>query len=137
MYAIRSYYAVGSAALTSLALFSAFTSTAHIDVISITNPYVMIGLFIGGVLPFIFSSFTMRAVGNAAFHIIEEVRRQFKEIPGLMKGTAKPDYKSCVTLATQAALVNMIFPAALAIVSPVIVGILLGVEALGGRDNFV
>jgi K(+)-stimulated pyrophosphate-energized sodium pump len=125
-------FAIGSAALTSLALFSAFSETANLETISITNPMVVIGLFIGGVLAFLFSSMTMTAVGNAAFDMIEEVRRQFKEIKGLMEGTAKADYRKCVDISTAAALKQMIIPGLLAVLTPVIVGLLLGTEALGG-----
>ncbi len=125
-------FAIGSAALTALALFSTFASEAGLETISITNPLVLIGLFIGGTIPFVFSSMTMMAVGNAAFEMIEEVRRQFKEIKGLMQGKAKADYAKCVDISTSAALKKMVVPALLAILSPVVVGLFLGVEALGG-----
>ncbi len=125
-------FAIGSAALTALALFSTFSAEAGLEAISITNPLVLIGIFLGGIIPFVFSSMTMTAVGKAAFEMIEEVRRQFKEIKGLMQGKAKADYARCVDISTSAALKKMIVPALLAILSPIIVGFLLGVEALGG-----
>jgi K(+)-stimulated pyrophosphate-energized sodium pump len=125
-------FAIGSAALTALALFSTFSAEAGIDVISITNPLVLIGLFIGGVVPFVFSSLTMTAVGDAAFEMIEEVRRQFKSIKGLMEGKAKADHAKCVDISTSAALKKMIVPALIAILTPVVIGLLLGIEALGG-----
>jgi K(+)-stimulated pyrophosphate-energized sodium pump len=129
--AIGKGFAIGSAALTALALFSAFQSQAHISMIDVSNPYVMAGLFIGGILPFLFSSMAMRAVGEAAFDMIKEVRRQFKEIPGLMEGTAKADHAKCVDIATAAALKRMIAPSLLAIITPVIFGF-ISKEALGG-----
>ncbi len=125
-------FAIGSAALTALALFSAFSTTVKIEKIDILNPLVIIGLFIGGLLPFIFTSMTLRAVGRAAHHMIEEVRRQFAEITGLMEGKAKPDHKRCVDIATKGALRQMIVPSLIAVIIPVMVGLLLGAEALGG-----
>jgi len=125
-------FAIGSAALTALALFSAFASQAKLKVISILDPRVIIGLFIGAMLPFLFSSMTMKAVGRAAFKMIEEVRRQFKTIKGLMQGKAKPDSARCVDISTKGALKEMIAPGLLAVLSPVIVGLFLGIEALGG-----
>ncbi len=125
-------FAIGSAALTALALFSTFSAEADLTSISITDPLVLIGLFIGGVIPFVFSSMTMTAVGKAAFEMIEEVRRQFKEIPGLIQGKARAEYARCVDISTRAALKRMILPALLAVLSPVIIGFLLGLEALGG-----
>jgi K(+)-stimulated pyrophosphate-energized sodium pump len=130
--AIGKGFAIGSAALTALALFSVFSSDAGATAISVTEPTVLIGLFIGGVLPFLFSSMTMQAVGRAAFDMIGEVRRQFREIPGLMAGTADADYRTCVSISTQAALREMILPGVLAVVTPVVVGFVLGAEALGG-----
>ncbi|MFH1916487.1 MAG: sodium-translocating pyrophosphatase [Nanoarchaeota archaeon] len=132
--AIGKGFAIGSAGLTALALFSAFSSEAGISVISLTNPVVIIGLFIGGTLPFIFSSLTMRAVGRAAYAVVVEVRRQFKEIPGLLAGKpgVKPDSVRCVDISTRSALREMIVPGLLAVVAPVAVGMILGVEALGG-----
>ncbi|MBW2977765.1 sodium-translocating pyrophosphatase [Candidatus Woesearchaeota archaeon] len=125
-------FAIGSAALTALALFSTFVETSKLEVISITNPVVIVGLLIGGALPFLFSSLTMRAVGKAAFKIIEEVRRQFRTIKGLMQGKAKPHYARCVDISTSAALRQMILPGLIAVISPILIGLLLGLEALGG-----
>ena len=124
-------FAIGSAALTALSLFAAFSEAVDLSVISLTNPNVIIGLFLGAMLPFLFSALTMEAVGSAAFEMIEEVRRQFKEIPGIMEGEGTPDYRSCVDISTKAALKEMIIPGILAVVVPVIVG-LWDVEALGG-----
>ncbi|MFH1589419.1 MAG: sodium-translocating pyrophosphatase [archaeon] len=125
-------FAIGSAALTALALFVSFTKVAGLSVIDISTPLVIVGLFLGTLMPFIYSALTMNAVGAAAFKMINEVRRQFKTIKGLMEGTAKPDYKKCVDISTQAALHQMILPGVLAVVVPILVGIFLGVEALGG-----
>jgi K(+)-stimulated pyrophosphate-energized sodium pump len=125
-------FAIGSAALTALALFSAYTTAAHLDSINLTKPMVVIGLFLGGVLPFLFSALTMTAVGKAAFTMIEEVRRQFRTIKGIMEGTGKPDYRRCVDIATQGALREMILPGLIAVAAPVLVGLFLGTEALGG-----
>ncbi len=125
-------FAIGSAALTALALFSAYSAAARLEAINILEPTVIAGLFIGGMLPFLFSSMAMEAVGKAAFSMIEEVRRQFKEIPGIMEGTGRPDYATCVDISTSAALQQMIIPGLLAVLSPVVVGLLLGKEALGG-----
>jgi K(+)-stimulated pyrophosphate-energized sodium pump len=108
--AIGKGFAIGSAALTALALFAAFKTTRRIDVIDLSNPRVMAGLFIGAMLPFLFSSMAMKAVGRAAFEMIEEVRRQFKSIPGLMEGTAKADYAKCVDISTKAAIREMVVP---------------------------
>ena len=131
--AIGKGFAIGSAALTALALFSTFTQTANIASIDITKPTVIIGLLIGGVLPFLFSALTMKAVGIAAFHMIEEVRRQFKTIKGLLKGTkgVKADYAKCVDIATQGALRQMIAPGLIAVIVPIVIGI-WDIEALGG-----
>ena len=125
-------FAIGSAALTALGLFSAYAIAAKLESISILNPLVLIGLFLGGILPFLFSSMTMNAVGEAAFAMIEEVRRQFKSIKGLMQGKAKPNYERCVEISTKSALKMMIMPGLIAILSPIVVGLLLGPEALGG-----
>jgi K(+)-stimulated pyrophosphate-energized sodium pump len=125
-------FAIGSAALTALALFSSFSQSVNLEVISILNPLVIIGLFIGGLLPFVFSNFTMKAVGRSAFKMIQEVRRQFKEIKGLLKGKAKPDYAKCVDISTAGALKEMLLPGILAVAMPVLVGLFLGIEALGG-----
>jgi len=130
--AIGKGFAIGSAALTALALFSAYSAAVGLEVINITNPLVVIGLFLGGILPFFLASVTMKAVGRAAFSMIKEVRRQFKEIAGLMEGTAKPDSARCVSISTTAALREMIIPGLVAVVAPVLVGLLLGAEALGG-----
>jgi K(+)-stimulated pyrophosphate-energized sodium pump len=129
--AIGKGFAIGSAALTALALFSAFQSQAQITMIDVSNPYVMAGLFIGGILPFLFSSMAMKAVGDAAFEMIEEVRRQFKEIPGLMEGKAKADHAKCVDIATAAAIKKMIAPGLIAVITPVVFGF-VSKEALGG-----
>jgi len=130
--AIGKGFAIGSAALAAVALFAAFTKAAHLTVIDIANPRVMMGLLLGGSLPFLFSSMTMGAVGRAAMSIVAEVRRQFKEIKGLMEGKAEADSKRCVDIATQGALKEMIAPGILAVTAPVIVGVLFGTAALGG-----
>jgi len=130
--AIGKGFAIGSAALTALALFASYTQAVNIQSISLTEPKVMAGLFIGGMLPFLFTAITMSAVGKAAYSMIEEVRRQFKDMPGVMEGTTKPDYKKCVDISTKAALREMIIPGLLAVVVPIIIGFLLGKEALGG-----
>ncbi|HLD72847.1 MAG TPA: sodium-translocating pyrophosphatase [Candidatus Nanoarchaeia archaeon] len=135
--AVTKGYAIGSAALGSLALFVAFTQEINnaVDVpisFLLTSPSVIVGLFIGAMLPFAFSSLCMRAVGNSANKIVLEVRRQFKTIKGIMKGTAKPDYAKCVDIVTKSALQNMILPAVIAIMAPLLVGFLLGIKALGG-----
>jgi K(+)-stimulated pyrophosphate-energized sodium pump len=129
--AIGKGFAIGSAALTALALFSAFQSQAQVTMIDVSNPYVMAGLFVGGILPFLFSSMAMRAVGDAAFDMIEEVRRQFKQIPGLMEGKAKADHAKCVDIATAAAIKRMIAPGLIAVITPVVFGF-ISKEALGG-----
>ena len=130
--AIGKGFAIGSAALTALALFVSYTQVANISLINLTEPHVVIGIFIGTLLPFIFSALSMRAVGIAAYDIVNEVRRQFKEISGLIEGTVKPDYKSCIKISTHAALKQMILPSILAIIVPILVGKFLGVESLGG-----
>lgn len=130
--AIGKGFAIGSAALTSLALFSSYTQVVKLTSIDVTKPVVIAGMFIGGMLPFLFSAMTMDAVGKAAYAMIEEVRRQFREIPGIMEGTATPEYAKCVDISTKSALREMIIPGLLAVISPVAVGLLLGVEALGG-----
>lgn len=130
--AIGKGFAIGSAALTALALFTAYTQAANIPTIDITNAYVIVGLFLGGVVIFFCSAKTMEAVGRAAFDLIEEIRRQFREIPGLMEGKAKPEYARCVDISTAAALKEMIAPGLAAVVVPILVGIILGKEALGG-----
>ena len=130
--AIGKGFAIGSAALTALALFASYTQAVGLTSIDLTSPTVIAGTFIGGMLPFLFSAMTMDAVGKAAFFMIEEVRRQFKEIPGIMEGKATPEYAKCVDISTKAALKEMIIPGLLAVVVPVLVGVLLGAEALGG-----
>ncbi|WP_129596222.1 sodium-translocating pyrophosphatase [Anaerophilus nitritogenes] len=130
--AIGKGFAIGSAALTSLALFVSYAQVVGLDTIDILDPLVVVGLLIGGMLPFLFSAMTMESVGKAAFQMIEEVRRQFKEIPGIMEGKAKPDYARCVDISTGAALKEMMVPGIMAVLAPLAVGILLGTAALGG-----
>ena len=130
--AIGKGFAIGSAALTALALFAAFTQAANINSIDITQTTVIIGVFIGGVVPFYVAALTMTSVGNAAMTMVEEIRRQFREIPGLMEGTGKPDSARCIDISTQAALKEMVAPGVVAFLMPIIVGWLLGAEALGG-----
>lgn len=125
-------FAIGSAALTALALFASYSQAVHLESINVLDYRVIIGLFIGGMLTFLFSAFTMESVSKAAYKMIEEVRRQFREKPGIMQGTEKPDYKSCVSISTTAALHEMLLPGAMAVIVPILVGIVLGVEALGG-----
>jgi len=125
-------FAIGSAALTALALFSAYTAAVGIKVINLVETTTVIGLFIGGVVPFLVGALTMASVGKAANDMVEEVRRQFREIPGLMEGTAKPDSRKCIEISTQAALREMILPGFIAIIVPVAVGFGLGPHALGG-----
>jgi K(+)-stimulated pyrophosphate-energized sodium pump len=130
--AIGKGFAIGSAALTSLALFAVYVKAAGLTSINITNPQVVVGIIIGAMLPFLFSSLTLASVGRAASKMIDEVRRQFKDIPGIMEGTSKPDYAKCVDISTTAALKEMIIPGILAVASPVVFGFILGAEALGG-----
>ncbi|HOP68400.1 MAG TPA: sodium-translocating pyrophosphatase [Bacillota bacterium] len=132
--AIGKGFAIGSAALTALALFTAYAQVAGLKVIDLNSPQVIAGIFIGGALTYFFLSHTMEAVGNAAFFLIEEIRRQFREIPGLMEGQAKPDYARCVDISTKAALREMILPGLLAVAVPLAVGLIpfLGKEALAG-----
>lgn len=130
--AIGKGFAIGSAALTALALFASYAAVTKLDVISLLDPIVIIGLFIGAMLPFLFSAMTMNSVGKAANQMIEEVRRQFREDKGIMAGTSKPDYANCVDISTKAALHEMIIPGIMAIVAPLAVGIILGPAALGG-----
>ena len=125
-------FAIGSAALTALALFVSYATEVRLNAIDLLDPNVVIGLLIGGMLPFAFSALTMESVSKAAYKMIEEVRRQFREIPGILKGEAKPDYSSCVSISTRAALHEMIVPGVMAVVVPLMVGILLGPAALGG-----
>lgn len=130
--AIGKGFAIGSAALTALALFVSYATEVSLSSIDLLSPYVVIGLLIGGMLPFAFSAMTMESVSKAAYKMIEEVRRQFREIPGILEGKAKPDYSSCVSISTRAALHEMIVPGVMAVAAPLLVGILLGPEALGG-----
>jgi K(+)-stimulated pyrophosphate-energized sodium pump len=132
--AIGKGFAIGSAALTALALFVAYTQSAGLKAIDMLNPMVVIGVFIGGIIPMLAAAFTMTSVGKAAFSIVEEIRRQFREIPGLLEGKegVKGDPKSCVTIATGAALREMVAPGLMAVLAPVAVGFLLGKETLGG-----
>jgi K(+)-stimulated pyrophosphate-energized sodium pump len=138
--AIGKGFAIGSAILTSLALFSAFLTRADLmdpeanimESINLLDPLVLTGLFVGGMLPFLFSAMTMKSVGKAAFDMIEEVRRQFREIPGIMEGTGEPDYEKCVAISTGAALREMIPPGILIMGTPLLVGFLFGVPAVAG-----
>lgn len=130
--AVAKGFAIGSAALTALALFSAYAAAAGITTINVMEPMVIVGLFIGGMLPFLYGAITMKAVGRAAFKMIGEVRRQFREIPGIMEGKGRPDYARCVEISTDAALKEMIVPGTLAVVIPIAVGLILGKDALGG-----
>ncbi|MDQ4142086.1 MAG: sodium-translocating pyrophosphatase [Bacteroidota bacterium] len=125
-------FAIASAALTSLALFAAFMGTANITRIDISNARVLAGLFVGGMIPFIFSALAISAVGRAAMSMVEEVRRQFREIPGIMEGTGKPEYDKCVAISTRAAIREMMLPGAIALIVPIIIGFTFGPEVLGG-----
>jgi len=125
-------FAIGSALLTALALFSAYAQEAHIPYLNIISPIVLTGVFIGATLPFVVSALTMRSVSDAAMKMVMEVRRQFKEIPGLMEGTAEPDYERCVAISTKAALQEMVLPGVITIALPIIIRFALGKEALGG-----
>ena len=125
-------FAIGSAALTALALFVSYATEVGLENIDLLSPHVVIGLLIGGMLPFAFSAMTMNSVSKAAYKMIEEVRRQFREIPGILEGKGKPDYSSCVSISTRAALREMVAPGLMAVAVPLAVGILLGPAALGG-----
>ncbi len=125
-------FAIGSAALTSLALMAAYAQAVGLDVLDLLNVTTLVGLLIGAMLPSLFSSMTMKAVGRAAYHMVNEVRRQFREIPGIMEGTGRPDYARCVDLSTRGALREMVLPGIMAVAVPLVVGFLLGAEALGG-----
>ena len=125
-------FAIASAALTSLALFAAFVGIAGIDRIDIYKANVLAGLFVGGMIPFIFSALCIQAVGKAAMDMVQEVRRQFREIPGIMEYTAEPEYEKCVAISTQASIREMLMPGAIALITPVLVGFTLGPEVLGG-----
>ena len=130
--AIGKGFAIGSAALTALALFASYAEVTKLEAVDLLNPVVVIGLFIGAMLPFLFSAFTMNSVGKAANQMIEEVRRQFREDKGILEGTSKPDYAHCVDISTQAALKEMIVPGLMAVLAPLVVGIVLGPASLGG-----
>ena len=134
--AIGKGFAISAAALAALALISAYIEKVSAGsegfILAINDPYVLCGMFLGGIFPFLVSSMTMTAVGDAAFEMIKEIRRQFKEIPGLLEGKAKPDTAKCVDIATRAALKKMIGPGSLAVLAPVIIGFILGPKALGG-----
>ncbi|NRB21729.1 sodium/proton-translocating pyrophosphatase, partial [Candidatus Dependentiae bacterium] len=125
-------FAIGSALLTALAMFSAYAEQAGLDILNLLNPFVMVGMFIGGTVPFIISALTMRSVGDAALKMVMEVRRQFKSIPGIMEGTGEPDYERCIMISTQAALKEMILPGIITVSAPVIIRFTLGKAALGG-----
>lgn len=125
-------FAIGSAALTALALFASYAQAVGLQNINVLDSRVCIGLFVGAMLPFLFSAFTMSSVSKAAFSMISEVRRQFREKPGIMQGTEKPDYRTCVSISTHAALREMIVPGVLAVLAPLVIGLLLGAESLGG-----
>ena len=130
--AIGKGFAIGSAALTALALFVSYATEVKLSSINLLSPYVVIGLLIGGMLPFAFSALTMDSVSKAAYKMIEEVRRQFREIPGILEGSGRPDYSACVSISTRAALHEMVVPGVMAVAVPLLVGILLGPAALGG-----
>lgn len=130
--AIGKGFAIGSALLTALALFSAYAQEAHLVALNVLDPFVLGGVFLGGIMPFIISALTMRSVGDAALKMVMEVRRQFKEIPGIMEGTGKPDYERCIAIATKASLREMVLPGLLTVLAPVAIKYTMGVEALGG-----
>jgi K(+)-stimulated pyrophosphate-energized sodium pump len=130
--AIGKGFAIGSAALTALALFAAYTQAVKLEAINLIDPYVVMGLFIGGLIPFLIVALTMSSVGKAAHKMVEEVRRQFREIKGLMEGKAKPDVARCIDISTQAALREMVVPGLLAVIAPLVVGFGMGPAALGG-----
>ena len=125
-------FAIGSAALTALAFYAAYTKAANLEQIDLTEAKVVAGMFIGGAIPFLIGALTMKSVGKAAFIMIQEIRRQFREIPGIMEGTADPDSARCIDISTQAALREMVLPGVVAVVAPIVVGYLMGKEALGG-----
>jgi K(+)-stimulated pyrophosphate-energized sodium pump len=130
--AIGKGFAIGAAALTAVSLFVAYTQAVGLKVINITDPYVIIGVLIGAIVPFVVAALTMTAVGSCAFDMVEEIRRQFREIPGLMEGEAKPDPSTCVDIATKGALKRMMLPGLIGVATPLAVGILIGPTALGG-----
>jgi K(+)-stimulated pyrophosphate-energized sodium pump len=129
-------FAIGSAVLTALALMAAYVEAVRVNnpemTLNLLDPVMLPGILIGAVLPYVFSSMTMTAVGKAAYEIVLEVRRQFREIPGLMDGTGRPDYKTCVAISTQSALREMVMPGTIAVAAPLLVGYILGAEALAG-----
>src|SRR5690606_10112841 len=125
-------FAIASAALTSLALFAAFVGVAGIDAIDIFKAPVLAALFVGGMIPYIFSSLAIAAVGRAAMDMVNEVRRQFREIPGIMEYKAKPEYDKCVEISTKASIREMIAPGAIALITPIVIGFAFGPEVLGG-----
>jgi K(+)-stimulated pyrophosphate-energized sodium pump len=125
-------FAIGSALLTALALFSAYAEQANLSVLNVLDPYVLAGMFIGGCLPFLVSALTMRSVGKAALDMVIEVRRQFKEIPGLMEGTAQPDYKRCIAISTKASLREMLWPGLITLMLPLVINYFMGKAAVGG-----
>ncbi|HAD08503.1 MAG TPA: sodium-translocating pyrophosphatase, partial [Porticoccaceae bacterium] len=134
--AIGKGFAIGAAALAALAIIAAYVETILVNnpdfTLELSDPQVLVGMFIGGAIPFLIASITMTAVGDAAFDMIREIRRQFKEIPGLLEGNAEPDTARCVDIATTAALKRMLLPGAIAVIAPVVVGFGLGAESLGG-----
>lgn len=130
--AIGKGFAIGSAALTSLALFASYTQAVNLKSINLLNPLTLVGVLIGGMLPFLFGALTMESVGRASGEMVEEVRRQFKEKPGILKGKDKPNYSTCIEISARAALKEMIMPGIIAVLSPIIVGLLFGKEALAG-----
>ena len=130
--AIGKGFAIGSAALTALAFYAAYTKAADLQQINLTEARVVAGMFIGGAIPFLIGALTMKSVGKAAFIMIQEIRRQFREIPGIMEGTADPDSARCIDISTQAALKEMVLPGVVAVIAPIVVGYLMGKEALGG-----
>ena len=130
--AIGKGFAIGSAALTALALFASYSQTVKLETINLLDPLTLVGVLLGGMLPFLFGALTMQSVGKAATQMVEEVRRQFREKKGILEGTEKPDYSKCVEISTHAALHEMILPGILAIAAPLLTGLLLGTEALAG-----
>ena len=130
--AIAKGFAIGSAALTALALFASYAQAVKLSSIDLLNPLTLTGLFLGAMIPFLFAALAMEAVGDAANEMVEEVRRQFREIPGIMEGTGTPDHKKCVDISTAAALHKMLLPGSLAVILPLLLGILLGASALAG-----
>jgi K(+)-stimulated pyrophosphate-energized sodium pump len=130
--AIAKGFAISSAALTALALFASYAQAAKIDVIDLLNPMTLAGLLLAAMIPFLFAALTMEAVGAAAFDMIEEVRRQFTSIPGLLEGKAKADYRSCVDISTAAAIHKMLLPGSLAVILPITMGLVFGKDALAG-----